>query len=84
MVYLFFMFDNDRIISIVCHQLQIDEDMLDLDADIMEDLGADSLDVVEMLMVLEDSFGIVIPDEDVQDIRTIGELCEYVAKNAGE
>ena len=77
------MFDNEQVISIVCRQLQIDEDTVDLDTDIMEDLGADSLDIVEMLMGIEDAFGIVIPDEDIEDIHTIGELCSYVESNAG-
>ena len=48
---------------------------------IMEDLGADSLDVVEMLMAMEDSFGITVPDEDIEELVTVSDIVEYVESN---
>ncbi|MDD6799851.1 MAG: acyl carrier protein [Firmicutes bacterium] len=72
------MFDNEKVISIICEQMGVDEDSVDENTDITNDLGADSVDVVELLMALEDSFDIEIPDEDVEEIRTIGELCGYI------
>ena len=48
---------------------------------VIDDLGADSLDVVELLMTIEDEFNIEIPDEEIENIRTIGELTEYIQEN---
>ena len=63
-------------------QLHIDPAAIDDDASILEDLGADSLEVVEMLMTIEDKFGIVVPDEDVPELRTVRSVAEYLQKNA--
>jgi acyl carrier protein len=52
------------------------------DASILDDLGADSLDVVELVMALEDAFDIEVPDEDVEEMRTIGDMERYVSKRA--
>ena len=52
-----------------------------MDTRIAEDLGADSLDVVEMLMSVEDEFGIEIPDDAIEDLKTIGNVVEYIEKN---
>jgi acyl carrier protein len=74
----------EKISRIVSEQLRADTDLVDEDADIFEDLGADSLDVVEILMAVEESFGITIPEEDVTDIRTVRELAEYIESRAEE
>ena len=63
-------------------QLRIDPDTIDDDADILEDLGADSLEVVEMLMTIEDRFGIVVPDEDVPELKTVRSVADYLERNA--
>lgn len=68
----------EKVVDIIVHQLQVNEDAIDEDTDIMGDLGADSLDVVEMLMALEDSFGITIPDEDVGELTTVGLVVSYI------
>lgn len=72
----------EKIKEVLSKQLRIDIDKIDNDANIMEDLGADSLDVVEMLMTIEDTLGISIPDEDVVQLKTVRDIAEYV-ENAG-
>ncbi len=68
----------DRIITLLAEQLNVDKSTLNKDTRIIEDLHADSLDVVEMLIALEDEFQISVPDEDAKDLTTIGKLAEYV------
>ena len=55
-----------------------------MDTKIAEDLGADSLDLVDLLMSIEDEFGVEIPDEEVENLHTIGEVVDYIAKNTEE
>ncbi len=71
----------DSVIDIIANQLQIDPDMIDGSTKIMEDLGADSLDVVEMLMAMEESFGIAVPDEDIEELITVNDVVAYVESN---
>ncbi len=73
------MFDN--VVEIIANQLQIDIDMIDGSCKVMEDLGADSLDVVEMLMAMEETFGISVPDEDIEDLITVNDVVAYVESN---
>ena len=68
----------DTVVEIIARQLQIDIDVIDEHTKVMEDLGADSLDVVEMLMALEESFGFSIPDEDIEELITVSDIVEYV------
>ena len=68
-----------RIRSIVSDQLGVAKDEIDADSSIADDLGADSLDVVELVMQLEDEFDIEVPDEDAEAIRTVGDVERYVA-----
>lgn len=71
----------DRVIEIISRQLQIAPDMIDGSTKIMEDLGADSLDVVEMLMAMEESFGFAVPDEDIEELITVNDVVAYVESN---
>lgn len=71
----------DKVIEILANQLQIDADVIDGNTKIMEDLGADSLDVVEMLMAMEESFGITIPDEDIEELVTVNDVVAYIESN---
>lgn len=71
----------DKIISIISRQLSIDESLINKDSNIMEDLGADSLDVVEILIAIEETIGVNVTDEAVANIHTVGELAEYVENN---
>jgi acyl carrier protein len=71
-----------RVTSIVGEQLGVGPESCIPEANLLDDLGADSLDVVELVMALEEAFGIQVPDEDVENIRTIRDIVEYVQKRA--
>ncbi|MBN2283627.1 MAG: acyl carrier protein [Deltaproteobacteria bacterium] len=72
-----------RVKEAVMEQLNLSEEECRLDAAFIDDLGADSLDIVELLMALEDEFGIEIPDEDLVKIVTIGDVIEYIKQRLG-
>ena len=72
----------EKVKAILAEQFDIDEDTLTADTDLQEDLGADSLDVVDLLMSIEDEFEVEIPDEEIENIRTVGELVSYIEANA--
>ena len=59
----------------------MEEDSINADTKISEDLGADSLDVVDLLMSLEDEFEIEVPDDEIENIKTVGELVKYIESN---
>lgn len=72
----------EKVKSIVSEQLSIDNpDTITLETSLTEDLEADSLDAVEVIMALEDEFGIEIPDEDAENMKTIGDICQYIEEN---
>lgn len=71
----------DKIKKILADTLDVNEDELSADTNIATDLGADSLDVVEILMSIEDEFEVEIPDSEIENIRTIGELVDYIETN---
>ena len=68
----------EKIKSIVADQLGVDEDQVTEDASFIDDLGADSLDTVELIMAFEEEFDVEIPDEDSQKIKTVKEVIEYI------
>ena len=68
----------EKIKSIVADQLGVDEDQVTEDASFIDDLGADSLDTVELIMAFEEEFDVEIPDEDVQKIKTVKDVIEYI------
>ena len=68
----------DKIKSIVVDQLGVDEDQVTEDASFVDDLGADSLDTVELIMAFEEEPDIEIPDEDAQKIKTVKDVMEYI------
>ncbi len=68
----------EKIRDIVVEQLGVDEDQVTLESSFVDDLGADSLDVVELVMALEEAFGVEIPDADAEKISTVGDVVEYV------
>ena len=72
----------EEIIKIIAKQLKADVNDITPDTDIIDDLGADSLDVVELLMTIEDKYGITVPDDEVQNLRTIRLMSEYIENNA--
>ena len=75
---------NDKVCAIVCNQLDVEKEKVKPEASFINDLGADSLDIVELVMELEEAFNMSIPDEDAEKIRTVGEAIEYIRKNKGE
>lgn len=70
--------NQDRLIEIIAKQLGVDEDNVTPDASFMEDLGADSLDTVELVMALEEEFDIEIPDSDAEKIQTVQDALNYL------
>ncbi|MBR6584323.1 MAG: acyl carrier protein [Firmicutes bacterium] len=71
----------DKIKDIIVEQLQVDESEVTMDTNLMMDLSADSLDAVEIIMAIEDEYGIEIPDEDAEKFQTVGDLVRYVEEN---
>ena len=68
----------EKIKSIVADQLGVAEDQVTEDASFIDDLGADSLDTVELVMAFEEEFDVEIPDEDAQKIKTVKDVIEYI------
>ncbi len=68
----------EKVKDIIVEQLDVAEDAVTLEASITEDLGADSLDVVDLVMSIEESFDVEIPDEEVENIKTVGDIVKYI------
>ena len=71
----------EKVKKIIVDQLGVSADEVKPEASFVEDLGADSLDVVDMLMSLEDEFDVEIPDDEIEKIRTVGDLVTYIEEN---
>lgn len=71
----------DKIRDIIIEQLQVEESDVNMDTNLMKDLSADSLDAVEIIMAIEDEYGIEIPDEEAEKMQTVGDLVRYVEEN---
>jgi acyl carrier protein len=67
--------------EILAKQLRVDVESIANDTDIVDDLGADSLDVVEMLMTIEQEYGVVVPDEAIMTFKTVGDVAKYIENN---
>ena len=74
----------DRVKKIIVDQLGVEEETVTPEASFVDDLGADSLDTVELVMALEEEFGIEIPDEDAEKITRVKEAIDYIEKHAGK
>ena len=74
----------EKLTEILAEQLAADQETMTLDTKIAEELGADSLDLVDLLMSIEDEFGVEIPDEEVENLHTIGDVVENISKNTEE
>ena len=70
----------DRVKKIIVDQLGIDESKIKDNSSFVDDLGADSLDIVELIMAFEEEFDIEIPDEDAEKIKTVGDTVKYLSK----
>ena len=71
----------EKVKEILCDQLDVDAKDVTMEASITEDLGADSLDIVDLVMSLEDEFDIEVPDEEVETIKTVGDIVRYIENN---
>jgi acyl carrier protein len=72
----------EKVRAILVDQLDVDEDAVTMESVITEDLGADSLDVVDMVMSLEEEFDMEIPDEDIEGMKSVGDIVRFIeAKN---
>jgi acyl carrier protein len=72
---------EERVKEIICEQLGVEEDEVTSNAKFIEDLGADSLDTVELVMAFEEEFDLEIPDEDAEKIATVGDAISYIKEN---
>lgn len=70
----------DRVTKIIVDRLGVDEEKVTLEASFKDDLGADSLDIVELVMELEDEFDMEISDDDAEEISTVGDAVDYIKK----
>ena len=71
----------EKIKAIIADQLNIDENEIVAEAAFIDDLGADSLDIVELIMSMEEEFGMEIPEEDIESLSTVGAAVEYIKAN---
>ncbi|MBR3987957.1 MAG: acyl carrier protein [Clostridia bacterium] len=71
----------EKVKVILAEQFDVEEDTITMDTNLEDDLSADSLDVVDLLMSIEDEFEIEIPDEEIDNIRTVAELVSYIESN---
>ncbi len=72
----------EKVKAILSEQFDVEEDTITPDTTIADDLGADSLDVVDLLMSIEDEFEIEIPDGEIENIKTVGDLVKYIESNS--
>ena len=73
---------EERVIEIVCEQMGASRDKISQETSFIQDLGADSLDTVELVMEFEDEFDLNIPDEDAEKIQTVGDAIKYISEHA--
>ena len=71
----------EKVKRIIAEQLDVDPETVNYDSVVTDDLGADSLDVVDLIMSFEDEFGVGIPDEVVENIRTVSDIVKYIEDN---
>lgn len=68
----------EKIRAILCEQLDVEESAVTMESNIAEELGADSLDVVDLIMSIEDEFDIEVPDDQIESIKTVGDVVNYI------
>jgi acyl carrier protein len=71
---------EERVIEIVCENLAVSKDQVNRTTSFVDDIGADSLDIVELIMELEEEFEITIPDDQAEKIKTVGEAIDYIQR----
>lgn len=75
-------FSEERVKEIIAKELEVDAKQITPEAKFIEDLGADSLDIVELVMALEEEFGLDIPDEDADKLKSVGDALNYLKSHA--
>lgn len=73
---------EERVRTIICDQLAVDADKVTKTASFIDDLGADSLDIVELVMTMEEEFDMDIPDEEAEKLKTVGDVINYIQTKA--
>ena len=71
----------EKVRAIICDQLKMDEETVTLDSVLLEDLGADSIDLADLVMTLEDEFDLEISDEELENIRTVADIVKFIEEN---
>ena len=74
----------EQVKKILCDQLDLDEEQVTEDSEVIDDLGADSLDIVDLATTLEEEFDTEIPDEDIENLRTVGDIVKYIEERSAE
>lgn len=72
----------EKVRKIIAEQLGIEEDEITMESSFIDDLGADSLDIVELIMALEEEFDLEIPESEAEKITTVGDVVEYIKNNS--
>ncbi|WP_038057783.1 acyl carrier protein [Thermodesulfobacterium hydrogeniphilum] len=75
---------EEKVIDIIAQKLNLSKDQIKPEASFVEDLGADSLDLVELVMAMEEAFGMEVPDEDAEKLRTVKDVIDYVKSKIGD
>lgn len=71
----------EQVREIICDQFELEEDEITLETNIREDLDADSLDLVDLVMTFEDEFKVEVPDKVIEEIKTVGDIVKYIEEN---
>ena len=71
----------DKVIAILCEQFELDENDITEDTSLVDDLGADSMDILDITMALEEEFDIEIPDEEAEELKTVRDIVNYIENN---
>lgn len=74
----------EQVKKILCDQLDLEEEQVNEDSEVIDDMGADSLDIVDLVMTLEEEFDTEIPDEDIENLKTVGDIVKYIEDRVAE
>ena len=74
----------EQVKKIHCDKLDLEEEQVNEDSEVIDDLGADSLDIVDLVMTLEEEFDTEIPDEDIENLKTVGDIVKYIEDRVAE
>ena len=71
----------EKLREIISEQLELSEELITMESDLMEDFDADSLDLVDLVMSVEDEFGVEVPEEAVENLKTVGDVVRFIEEN---